>query len=141
MGIDYGERRMGIAVTDEDDRIAQPLETLSRSRRKQVPFDRLEELIREYAVAQVVVGLPLNMDGSAGPQAARTREFGSELARRTGVSVEYVDERWTTREADRSMTAAGSSGRRQRKRRENLDAVAATLILATYLERRAGAEQ
>ena len=139
LGIDYGERRIGLAITDESDRIAQPLDTLPRPSGKGVPFERLAALIREYEVTQIVVGLPLNMDGSSGPQAERARQFGSELGKRTGLAVEYLDERWTSREADRSLEPAGSSGRRQKQRRAKLDAVAATLILATHLERRTGA--
>lgn len=136
MGIDFGERRIGVAVTDEGNRIAQPLETLESGARATSPFLRLEEIIRDYQVDEIVLGLPLNMDGSAGAQAQRTQSFGRELSKRFGVEVAYLDERWTTREADRSVEAAGSSSRRQKRRREKLDAVAATLILSTYLERR-----
>ena len=100
------------------------------------PFGRLEALIRDYDIGEIVVGLPLNMDGTAGPQAERTRSFGAELSKRSGIDVAYLDERWTTREANRSMEASGSSSRRRKRRKDNLDAVAATLILATHLERR-----
>ena len=136
LGIDYGERRIGVAISDENDKIAQPLETLTRAPGSGIPFERLEQIVRENAVTEIVVGLPLNMDGSAGAQAGRARDFGAKLGKRTGLAVEFLDERWTSREAERSLGTAGSSSRRQKRRRDRRDAVAATLILATHLERR-----
>lgn len=127
---------MGVAVSDPTGAFAQPLETLTRDRRDDTVLGRLEELVREYDVGSIVVGLPLNMDGSAGPQAQRARAFGARVARRTGLPVEFLDERWTSLEAERALGAAGSSRARRKRKRERVDPVAAALLLRTYMERR-----
>ena len=134
MALDYGERRVGVAVTDPTGLLAQPLETIRGARRPEL-FARLLELVREYEVDTLVLGLPLHMDGSSGDQAAATRRFGVEVEKRTGIAVQYMDERWTSREAERVLGDAGSSPRRQQKKRERKDPVAAALILRTWLDR------
>jgi len=132
LALDYGTARIGAAVSDPDGLFAQPLETIA-TRSKGGPFARIAALIREYDVEQLVVGLPLHMDGRAGEQVAVSRKFGEELAARTGLPVAFLDERWTTREAGRALDALGLRGAR---RRERLDAAAAAILLRTFIEQR-----
>ena len=138
MALDYGERRVGVAVTDPLGLLAQPLESIERSVRADPLFRRLAVLVREYEVGEIVVGLPLHMDGASGEQAARARAFGEQVEKRTGIAVGYLDERWTSREAERVLGAAGHSPGRQRRKRARTDPVAAALILRTWLDRKAG---
>ena len=136
MALDYGERRVGVAVSDPEGTIALPLETIERDPRGERALERLEQLVRDYEVEDIVVGLPLHMDGRAGEQAERARAFGLAVGKRTGIEVESLDERWTSQEAERLMRPAGASKRRRQKRRQNLDTAAATILLRTWLERR-----
>ena len=133
LGLDYGERRVGVAVSDPTDCFAQPLETVPRTQR--VPeraLERIGELAAEYQVRRIVVGLPLQMDGRAGRQAERARAFGDSVARHTGLPVEYLDERLTSVEATRVLSEAGA---RPGRNRERVDRVAAALLLGTFLAR------
>ncbi len=133
LALDFGERRIGVAVTDPLGTLAQPLETLERRPPpSRAHLDQIAELALEYRAAKIVVGLPLHMDGRAGPEVEAARAFGLEVEARTGVPVDYIDERWTTREAERTLRELGLRGRKLRGR---LDPVAASLILRTYLER------
>lgn len=133
MALDYGRRRIGVALTDPTGVLAQPLETLEvRSRHEAVR--RVEGLVRGYKVALVIVGLPLHMGGQEGPEAREAREFGGAVEKAAGVRVEYLDERWTTVEAERALAEAGVPARRQRAK---LDRVAAALLLQTWLGRSA----
>ncbi len=133
LALDFGERRIGVAVTDPTGVLAQPLETLERRPPpSRAHLDQIAELALEYGAAKIVVGLPLHMDGRAGPEVEAARAFGLEVEARTGVPVDYIDERWTTREAERTLRELGVPGR---KRRRHLDPIAASLILRTYLER------
>jgi len=126
LGLDYGERRIGVAVSDPTNSFAQPLETLEGGR----VFERLTELIAEYDVGRLVVGLPLQMDGRAGTQAELARGFGKRIAAHTGLPVSYVDERLTSAEATRVLNAAGGKPGRNKGR---VDRVAAALLLGTFL--------
>ena len=133
LALDFGERRIGVAVTDPTGVLAQPLETLERRPPpSRAHLDQIAELALEYGAAKIVVGLPLHMDGRAGSEVEAVRAFGLEVEARTGVPVDYMDERWTTREAERTLRELGVRGR---KRRRRLDPVAASLILRSYLER------
>jgi putative Holliday junction resolvase len=128
LGLDYGERRVGVAVSDPTDRFAQPLETLPTDS----TLERIAELVDEYEVRRIVVGLPLQMDGRAGAQAERTRAFGERVAQRTGLPVEYLDERLTSVEAKRVLAEAGG---RPGRHKDRVDRVAAALLLGTFLDR------
>ncbi len=135
MALDYGARRIGVAVTDPTGTLAQPLVTLERARRgRDDRLDRLAELISELEVSQIVVGLPVHMSGAAGRQAELSRAFGESVESRTGIRVEYLDERWTSVEAERLLDDAGISAK---KRRGRVDPIAAALLLRTWLARRA----
>ncbi len=128
MAIDSGDVRVGIAVTDDLGLIATPLEVIPR----EGAAERIRLRVQELDVGICVVGLPLNMNGTEGPAAAKARTLGGELAK-LGMAVEYLDERMTTMSAERSLIEAGHS---RRKRREITDAVAAAILLEAYLARR-----
>ncbi|MDP2233789.1 MAG: Holliday junction resolvase RuvX [Actinomycetota bacterium] len=129
LGLDIGERRVGVAVSDPDGRIASPLQVLDAQTLSN-PASLLA-LIDEYDVGLLVVGLPLSLDGTEGPQAARVKEQAQRLARTLPVGVVYYDERLSSAEARRSLSATGMSARVQRGK---IDMVAAALILQSYLD-------
>jgi putative Holliday junction resolvase len=133
LALDYGERRIGAAVTDPTGILAQPLAAIERGAKRAPVLDQIAALVRDYEVVRIVIGLPLHMDGRAGDQAAAAQRFGAEVAARTGVAVEYLDERWTTVEAERALGALGLRGARRRAR---VDSTAAAILLRTFLERR-----
>lgn len=132
LALDVGERRVGVAVSDPTGTAAQPLQTVDR-----VPGGQellvLAELIQRLDAKEVVVGLPTRTDGREGPEARRVREFVRRLRKLANVPVVFVDERFTTREAERILLSADLSRGRRRK---VLDHVAAAIILDTYLARR-----
>jgi putative Holliday junction resolvase len=130
LGLDLGSRRVGVAVSDPDGRIAQPLLQFEpRGRRDLV--ETAARLAAEHGAERIVVGLPTRLDGTAGRQAARTRAAVEALRQVAGVPVAVWDERFSTKRADRSLREAGLAPGRRRARR---DMVAATLILQAYLD-------
>jgi len=128
LGIDYGEKRIGLAITDELEIISSPLETVANDR---AGLDRIKAVIAERRVGTVVVGLPLNMNGSAGPAAQKAEAFARRLEAETDVTVVSFDERLTTVQAERSLLERGMSRARRRKR---IDQAAAQVLLRDYLE-------
>jgi len=130
LGIDYGRARIGLAVSDPDRKIAFPLTTYQRQNAER-DRDYLRSVIEEEAIAGIVVGLPLNADGSEGPSAAEARRFGAWVAEATGLPVVFSDERFTTVEAESALWSAGLTHRRRKERR---DRVAAQILLQTYLD-------
>jgi putative Holliday junction resolvase len=132
LGVDVGTVRVGLAGSDETGTIATPLRTVPRQ-----PAARLWAEVEQVVVARlperIVVGLPRRLDGSEGKSAVDARGVAEQLHRRTGLPVEMWDERFTTAAAERSMIAAGQ---RRAKRRERIDAVAATLLLQSWLDSR-----
>jgi putative Holliday junction resolvase len=133
LALDYGERRIGVAISDPTGVIAQPLETIATPRGDADALARIAELVKTREVEQIVLGLPLHMNGRAGPEVDRVRAFGERVAKLTGVPVDYLDERWTSLEAERALDEAGLSRKQQRGR---VDPIAAALLLRTWLERR-----
>ncbi len=133
LGLDLGSKRVGLAVSDSEARIAFPAGVLERRGRKQ-DLDALRALCAERGVGEIVVGLPIHLSGRKGPAALAAADFARALAETTGLPVALQDERWTTREAERALDDLGQRRERQRGR---LDEVAATLILRTYLALRA----
>ena len=130
LGLDLGERRIGLALSDSEGEFAFPAGVLeSRGRDRDVAA--LCELIREREVGRAVVGLPRHMDGRLGPEAEAAEQFASLLAKRAGIPVETLDERWTSQEAERILREQGHDGRRTKK---HVDEVAASIILRTHLE-------
>ncbi|HEY5493002.1 MAG TPA: Holliday junction resolvase RuvX [Candidatus Anoxymicrobiaceae bacterium] len=128
IGLDVGERRIGVALSDPLGKTAQPLETVARD---DASVRWLADLVGETGAETIVVGLPLLLDGSEGKQAALVRQFADELARAVEVPVVFTDERLTTRQAE-GVLASGKVKRG--KRREATDRIAAALILRSYMD-------
>ncbi len=131
LALDLGEKRIGLALSDTAARIAFPIGALERRGRKR-DLATLRQLIDEEGVERVVVGLPLHMDGRAGPEAHAAERFARSLSDATGLEVDTQDERLTSVEAERSLR---EMGRRNRGKRGEIDAIAATILLRTYLAR------
>lgn len=136
LGLDFGSRRIGLAVSDDAGVFAFPAGALERSQLAE-DLAALGRLIAERGVTRVVVGLPLHMSGASGEQAEAARRFARALAEATQLPVDLLDERWTSREAERSLRDAPA---RRKRSRGSVDSVAATLLLRTYLERRRGGD-
>ncbi len=135
IGIDPGSKTLGVAVCDPQQRLATPVETIPRGRKLAPALAHLFDLMDARAVVGVVLGLPLNMDGSSGPRAQAARALGRSLLALRDLPMAYQDERLTTAQAERDMLAANVS---RARRAASLDAAAATLILQAALDRRAG---
>ncbi len=133
LGVDFGEKRIGLAVSDPTGTIATPLETLVRRTGRRVPYGKIEALARENGVEHVVVGLPLSLDGSESDWCAEVRTMGAELGRRLGVDVAFVDERMTSVRAERAVRSVGLR-KRAREEKARVDAAAAQLILQAWLD-------
>jgi len=131
LGLDIGSKRIGIAISDAEGRIAFPSGKIERQGRER-DMEALRTLIVERDVERVVVGLPKHMDGREGVEARAAREFAADLARVAELPVDTLDERWTTVEAERVLR---ESGRRGKKKRDVIDSVAASIILGTYLDK------
>lgn len=134
LGLDWGQVRIGVALSDPSGTIAQALEVIPRRGFAQV-LGRVQELIAEHDVDRIVVGLPMRLDGGEGKEAAAVREFVAKLQIAVPVPVDVADERLSTAEAEKTMIEAGA---RRSQRRTARDAVAAALILQTYLDRQGG---
>lgn len=134
LGIDFGERRIGLALSDPDGRFALPFGVIERRTDRRAVY-RIAELARNEEVGLLVVGEPLGLDGRGGEAAERVRRFGAKLAGVTGLPVRWVDEALTTVEATERLRAAGRLARDARDGR--LDAVAAQLLLQEELDRQA----
>jgi len=130
LAIDLGERRMGLAMSDPLRLTAQGLPTAERRNRRE-DMNYLKSLARRNEVSVVVVGNPINMDGSAGPQSVVAREFASKLEKHLGLEVRLWDERLTSVEANRVLR---ESGMRPQQRAGSVDQVAAVLLLENFLE-------
>lgn len=133
MGLDFGSKTVGVAISDPLLVTAQSLETITRKSENKLrqTMARIEELIEEYQVDKIVLGLPKNMNGTEGERVEKTKEFQSMLFRRTGIPIEFWDERLTTVAADQVLM---ESGIRREYRKDYVDAVAASLILQGYLD-------
>ena len=136
MALDIGDRTIGVACSDEGLILASPVETIIR-RGPKADSMRVEALVRDRGVSRVLAGLPLTLRGEAGPQSAKVNDFVEVLRRRLKVPVEMVDERLSTREAERTLIAADLS---RTRRKEVIDQMAAVLILQTWLDARAHAQ-
>jgi len=129
LGLDLGNVRIGVALSDPLGMTAQPL-TVLKSSGNQRDIEAIGEMVDLHGVAQVIVGLPLNMDGTDSSQTLKVREFTGKLAARLGVPVLFVDERLSSRQAERAMIEGGA---RRQKRKEKNDQVAAALLLDSAL--------
>ncbi len=133
MGLDYGDKTVGVAISDELLITAQPIETVERERTNKLrkTYQRIEALIDEYEVEKIVLGRPLNMNGTEGDRVELTEAFAEELSRRTGLEIIWMDERLTTVEANRILEETGVA---HSARKEHIDKMAAAIILQTYLD-------
>jgi putative holliday junction resolvase len=135
MALDYGLRRLGVANGDTLTRTARPLATVPVADRGP-EWPVLDRLVAEWAPARFVVGIPYNAEGRDGPLTARIRGFADELGHRYGKPVELLDEHLTSREAEDRLRQRRSSGQRQRRvRHEDIDPVAAAVLLEQWLAR------
>jgi putative holliday junction resolvase len=147
LALDYGRARIGLAIADAETALAQPVGTLDRINRNE-DMRRLRELVREHGVKQIVVGLPLRLDGTRGDMAEEAARFGQRVHKQLGLPVEMVDERLTSWEAERLLeehqgrTIHTASSKKPKKENEKpgVDAIAAALILKEYLDRRQPAQ-
>ena len=133
MGLDYGSKTVGVAISDELLLTAQGKEIIRRKEENKLrkTLARIEELIQEYKVEKIVLGLPLNMDQTPSERSQLCLEFKEKIERRTGIPVIMWDERLTTVEADEIMDEAGIKGK---ERKEYVDMIAAQIILQDYLD-------
>ena len=131
IGLDLGDKRIGVALSNPDRTVASPLVVLARSGSL---YREIADLIDEWEATAVVVGLPLSLDGSMGPAARKATKEADRLAATLRVPVETYDERLTTISAERMMTDAGLDSRSQRK---VVDKIAAAILLQAWLDRRA----
>ncbi len=133
LGLDYGSKTVGVAVSDPLKITAQTVETIVRKEENKLrrTLARIEELVEEYEVESIVLGLPKNMNNSLGDRAEKTMEFKSMVERRTGLPVVLWDERLSTVAAERTLM---ESGVRREHRKEFVDQIAASFILQGYLD-------
>jgi putative Holliday junction resolvase len=134
LGVDYGEKRIGLAVSDPLGIFAQPLEAVQVEDDFPAAAERIAQVAREYDAAEIVLGLPKNMNNTLGPKAEEALLFKELLLEKTGLPVTTWDERLTTRLAERHLRQTGWSRQRRKKR---VDMVAAQIILQGYLDFRA----
>jgi len=130
LGLDIGDRRIGVAVSDPSGRLASPLTIIER-RREPADFEAINRIVRENEVELVIAGLPRSLNGTLGPQAEKVKDFTDKLRRHIPVPVEFRDERLTTVSARRLMR---ESGGKKAKAKARDDAIAAALILQGFLE-------
>ncbi|CAF0700963.1 Holliday junction resolvase RuvX [Candidatus Methylacidithermus pantelleriae] len=135
LALDYGSKRVGLAVSDPTGTLATPLGTLPAE-----PFSKFLEELRQitarYEVGVILIGWPKNMNGTVGPSAHRVLLFASRIQAELSLRVELRDERWTTRQALRQLQALYPGKSRSQKRRKKKDGVSAAIILQTFLEER-----
>jgi putative Holliday junction resolvase len=133
LALDIGNRRIGVAVSDELGLTAQPVMTLERKRNPRDDLRSLARLARRYSVCAIVAGNPLQLSGEVGPQAKKIQAFAAELGEMTGLPIYLWDERLTTHEAHEILYQAG---RKRQDHRAVVDQVAATLILQSFLDQK-----
>jgi putative Holliday junction resolvase len=131
LGVDWGERRIGLALSDESRSIAQPLTTLSRRTGKRFPMRELLSLVDQHTIAGVVVGLPLEADGTEGDAARAARSLAADIARLAARPVALWDERMSTARALKTVQELGGS---TRGRKADVDAMAAAILLQHYMD-------
>jgi len=128
LGVDYGTKRVGLAISDSLGITARPLSVVPRS----AVVEEVVNLVKEHDVGTIVVGLPTGLSGGEGISASEARKLADALGVAAGVEVILVDERYTSRMAEETLL---DSGMKRRKRRESVDKVAAAIILQDYLDR------
>jgi putative Holliday junction resolvase len=137
LGVDYGTVRVGLAVSDPDCKLAFPLATYTRRNRAH-DASYFRELVQQESIGQIIVGLPIHLDGREGAKAVEARTFGQWIGQLTGLPVVFWDERFTTVEAEAHLWSAGLTHKRRKDRR---DRVAAQILLQSYLDAGCPGEQ
>lgn len=140
LAVDYGGKRIGLAISDPTGTIARPLGTLTRRAGKRPPIQAILDLCAAHEVDHIVVGLPLQLSGDDSDWTREVREFAARLAERAGLPVSLVDERLSSVIAERAVRSIGLR-RRERERKDRIDAGAAAVILQAFLERGAPQRQ
>lgn len=132
LGLDYGSKTVGVAMTDALGMTVQPYKTIQRDRESKLrqTLSEIAEIVEQYQIEKIVMGLPLNMDDTEGDRVAKTRDFAEKLKLRVAVPIEFADERLTTMEAEEILDQSGIPRSEQKK---VIDQVAAQLILEQYL--------
>jgi len=131
MALDVGEKRIGVAISDESHLIATPLTTLKRASKRE-DFDAIAKLVAGHAVEKLIVGLPRTLRGEEGPQAGRVRRYVEALSAAVDTPIAFHDERYSSREAEDRLAAASP----RRRAKGEIDAAAAAIILQDYLNQR-----
>ena len=142
LAIDYGKKRLGLALSDEFGVTSRPYATWTRINRRR-DLARLRELVRQQGVLRIVVGLPLRLDGTPSEMSEETRSFAARVEKALGLPVEMMDERLSSWEAHQTLSNVssskrarrGSSGRTDARKKAPLDDIAAAIILRDYLDR------
>jgi putative Holliday junction resolvase len=129
LGLDVGEKRVGVAICDETQTLARPLVTIKRASKKE-DFATLATLCREHTIAKVIVGLPKTLRGEEGPQAQRVRRYANELQAALNLPIDFWDERYSSVDAQERLTSAS----RKARAKGDIDAAAAAIILQEYLD-------
>ncbi len=130
LALDLGKKRIGMAISDELGITAQGLDTVERRGRRD-DIEDLRKLVALRGVTKILIGDPLHMNGDPSRQGGYTREFAGELERKTGLPVEFRDERWTSREAERALRGSGVANGR---RKATIDRMSAVILLQSYLD-------
>ncbi len=130
LGLDVGDKRIGVAVSDPEEIIASPLTVINRDD-DNAAISAIIQLVGQYDAKRIVIGLPYSLDGSLGMQASKVKDFVDKLSQNTGVTIELWDERLSTVAAERLLRGAGNKKAREKSR---LDAAAAAFILQGYLD-------
>lgn len=140
MGLDFGTKTVGVAISDELGITAQPIETITRKVNTKLrrTLARIEQLVDEYSVTEIVLGYPKNMDNSEGTRVEQTKQFGQMVEKRVNLPVIFWDERLTTVESERILIEANI---RRENRKAYIDQMAAVLILQSYMDARAMKEK
>ena len=135
LGIDYGMKRIGLAISDPTETIATPLDTLLRRQGKRPPVSKIKSIAIEQGAKHLVIGLPLNPEGNETEWSEEVRAFGVKLSKRTNLQVSFVDERMTSVRAERTVRSIGLP-KNKRENKARIDAAAAQLILQNWLDLR-----
>ncbi len=129
LGIDYGDSRIGLAISDELGSFAHPYRTLQSGARV---IEEIRGIVEQEKISGIIIGLPKNMDGTLGPSAAKAKSFGEQLSKvLPAMKISFWDERLTTREAQRALHSAGKNAKQSKKM---IDQVAAQILLQNYLD-------
>ena len=130
LAIDYGDVKIGLAMSDPLGITAQPLLTIENNKNV---FEEIKKIVQKYSVEKIIAGLPINMNGSYGSSSEKVFSFIEQLKNFVNIDIEFIDERLTTEQAEKTLIESDIS---RKKRKKNIDKITAAIILQTYLERK-----